>query len=198
MDIPVVEIFVEPEPPKPSREVILACSIGGVLLVIGIAAFFLLRKKPEAPADAELPVLGENSSSGFAPEPPAYYEPTGPVSFHVPADEKTLPVENRCHVTAIAIMHSKVAADFYLTPNMQTTFGRTSKADIVLNANDAKLSGCHGCFLWDGKKLFVQDRNSTNGTAVNGERCTKTGWLQLEDGAVLTAGLYEYRITFTA
>lgn len=197
VDIPVVDV-TPPGPKGPSREVILACSIGGVLLVIGIAAFFLLRKKPEAPAEAEFPVMEENIPSEFTPEPSAYYEPTGPVSFNTPAAEKTLPVENRCHVTAIAIMHSKVAADFYLTPNMQTTFGRNSKADVVLNANDTKLSSCHGCFLWDGKKLFVQDRNSTNGTAVNGERCTKTGWLQLEDGAVLTAGQYEYRITFKA
>ena len=200
VDIPVVDVIVDPQPPTgPSREVILACSIGGVLLVIGIAAFFLLRKKPQAPAEAEFPAMEENIlPSGFTPVSTDYYEPTGSASFNVPAAEKTLPVENRCHVTAIAIMHSKVAADFYLTPNMQTTFGRNSKADVVLNANDTKLSSCHGCFLWDGKKLFVQDKNSTNGTAVNGERCTKTGWLQLEDGAVLTAGLYEYRITFKA
>ena len=93
-------------------------------------------------------------------------------------------------------MHPEVSADFYLTPNMETTFGRTGNADIILNGNDKKLSSCHGSFLWDGKMLLVQDRNSTNGTAVNGEVCPKNVWLRLEDGAVLTAGKYEYRITF--
>lgn len=199
VDLPVVETTPQGNP-RMSRETLLACGIGAALLIIGIAAFFLLRKKPEeSAAEAEFPVMEESISSEFTPEPENYFASTAPAAFaSTPADERTRPVENRCHVTAIAIMHSKVAVDFYLTPNMQTTFGRTNKADIILNPNDAKLSGCHGCFLWDGKKLFVQDRNSTNGTAVNGERCTKNGWLQLEEGSVLTAGLYEYRITFQA
>ena len=197
VDIPVVEM---PEP-GPSREMMLACGIGAVLLVIGIAAFFLLRKKPEpaAPAEAEIPAIQDDFSSSFTAGSQSFYGSTGPVSFEAPPkNAQTLPVENRCRVKAVAIMHSNVSAEFYLTPNMETTFGRTSKADIILNPNDTKLSSCHGCFLWDGKKLYVQDRGSTNGTAVNGERCTNTGWLQVESGSVLNAGLYEYRIDFKA
>ena len=38
--------------------------------------------------------------------------------------------------------------------------------------------------------------NSKNGTMVNGEICHDKVWLRLEDGAVLRAGSYEYRITF--
>lgn len=192
VDIPVVV----PVETGMSREAKLACGIGAVLLVIGIAAFFLLRKKPQEAAPAEAPV-SEIPGDFFSSSSEPLYTSTAPVSFEAPPrNEQTLPVENRCHVKAVALMHSNVSADFYLTPNMETTFGRNSRADIVLNANDAKLSSCHGCFLWDGKKLFVQDRGSTNGTAVNGELCNQKGWLQLENGSVLKAGLYEYRIDY--
>lgn len=195
VDIPVVEKTTG----SWTREAKLACGIGAVLLVIGIAAFFLLRKKPQdaVPAESEMPVIQDDFAASFAPESQPLYASSSPVSFEAPPkNEQTLPVENRCHVKAVALMHSNVSADFYLTPNMETTFGRNTKADIVLNPNDAKLSSCHGCFLWDGKKLFVQDRGSTNGTAVNGERCNQKGWLQLENGSVLKAGLYEYRIDY--
>ena len=195
VDLPVVDV---PAGPGMSREMKLACGIGTALLLIGLAAFFLLRKKPEeAPAEADIPVIQDDFAASFTPEPAPIYGATAPAFEPAGKNDRTMPVENRCHVKAVALMHSNVSADFYLTPNMETTFGRTNKADIILNPNDTKLSSCHGCFLWDGKKLFVQDRNSTNGTAVNGERCTK-GWLRLEDGAVLTAGLYEYRITYKA
>ena len=110
--------------------------------------------------------------------------------------DMTMPVENRCHVFAVAIMHPDIAVDFYLTPNMETTFGRTDKAEIVLNPTDKKLSGCHGSFFWNGKMLLVQDRQSTNGTAVNGELCPKDVWLKVEDGAALRAGNFEYRIKY--
>ena len=110
----------------------------------------------------------------------------------------TMPVEGRCHVSAVAIMHPEIKVDFCLTRNMETTFGRTENSDILLNSADMKLSGCHGCFLWTGEMLLVQDRKSTNGTAVNGEVCPRDVWLRLENGAILTAGRYEYRITFKA
>lgn len=193
VDIPDVGLPVDPGIP---REVKLACGIGAVLLIVGIAAFFLLRKKPQDAVPAEAPVA-DFPGDFFSSSSESAYTPTGPVSFEAPPrDEQTRPVENRCHVKAVALMHSNISADFYLTPNMETTFGRNTKADIVLNPHDSKLSSCHGCFLWDGRKLFVQDRGSTNGTAVNGEISNQKGWLQLENGSILKAGLYEYRIDF--
>lgn len=178
--------------------------IGGVavlLLAGGVAAFFILRKKPqqvfEVPTSAipqELLEMDTPVDISFSNEADTFQQTT-PVATD---SMVTMPVDGRCHVSAVAIMHPEIQVDFYLTRNMETTFGRTEKADVVLNETDKKLSGCHGAFFWNGEMLLVQDRKSTNGTAVNGEVCPKDVWLRLENGAILTAGRYEYRITFKA
>lgn len=219
---PPLDPTKETEPDEPddpielTTEMMLAIGFGVILLGIGIAAYFILRKKPETPDNAALdtldlqataPVDGFDSGNDFSNTQATVFTDSGfdngfnSGSFDAPSfggsgSSVTTPVMDRCHVSAVAIMHSEVSADFYLTPNMETTFGRTGNADIILNPKDKKLSSCHGCFLWNGKILLVQDRNSTNGTAVNGEVCPKNVWLRLENGAVLTAGNYEYRITF--
>ena len=202
-----------------TTEMMLGIGFGVILLGIGAAAFFILRKKPETTAypPQDMPITasvdGFDSGNDFSITQKTDYAGSDvgfdsgfnpgfdSGSFGAPVFEGsgsgvTMPIMDRCHVSAVALMHPEVSADFYLTPNMETSFGRTGNADIILNGNDKKLSSCHGSFLWDGKMLLVQDRNSTNGTAVNGEVCPKNVWLRLEDGAVLTAGKYEYRITF--
>lgn len=174
--------------------VFVACGVGVALVGIGIAAYFLLRKKPGT-ADDSVPAWSYNEVPGVSGS-------TGSSSYNYSgqgfsAGNVTMPVANRCHVSVVALMHPEIAVDFYLTPNMETTFGRTEKANVILNPKDTQLSGCHGAFFWDGKKLLVQDRKSTNGTAVNGEMCPKNAWLNVEPGAVLTVGRYDYRIKFT-
>ena len=192
-------------------ELLLACGIGVILLGVGVTAFILFRKKSQANTP-EINIDINNNWNAEAPSDNGGYsfsEDTGFVTDDaysagagqsavdsVSQIDMTMPVENRCHVFAVAIMHPEIAADFYLTPNMEATFGRTDKAEIILNPNDKKLSGCHGSFFWNGKMLLVQDRQSTNGTAVNGEICPKDVWLQIEDGAALRAGNYEYRIKY--
>lgn len=180
------------EPGLSKKELVIGCCIGIALLGAGIAAFFLTRK------DKHNEIV---SDPGFVPAPESEPEtdptpvtdpfwnphPDGPIDI-------TIPVEPQCHVTAIAIMHPEVTADFYLTRNKEATFGRNSNADILLNPNDKKLSGCHGCFFWNGELLLVQDRDSKNGTAVNSEFCSSQVWLPLADGDILTAGSYKYRI----
>lgn len=216
--VPPLETIGKTEPDDPKEpfelttEMMLAIGFGVILLGIGIAAYFILRKKPENPDNASpdaldlqatAPVDGFGSNDDFSVTQDTLYSGSGSdsgsfitPSFGDSGSGVTTPVMDRCHVSAVAIMHPEVSTDFYLTPNMETTFGRNSNVDIILNQNDKKLSSCHGCFLWNGKILLVQDRNSTNGTAVNGEVCPKNVWLRLENGAVLTAGKYEYRITF--
>lgn len=181
---------------------LLIAGAGAVILGGGIAVFLVLRKKPEQHFEEPISaVSNEPSGSDFASdisfnnEIDIYSEGNSPVPGNSDG-MVTLPVEDRYHVSAVAIMHPEIAIDFYLTRNMETTFGRTEKADIILNKDDKKLSSCHGCFFWTGEMLLVQDRNSTNGTAVNGEVCPKDVWLRLENGATLTAGKYEYRINF--
>ena len=190
--------IVDPEPDDGlPLGLLLACGIGVVLLGAGIAAFFLLRKKPEQEKNASVTPWPDDfpDNSGSADDSESL-DITNPPPFDPLFSGVTMPVAGRCHVCAVAIMHPEVTADFYLTPNMQIAFGRNSKADIILNQNDESLSSLHGYFFWDGKKLLVQDNHSTNGTAVNGELCPENVWLRLDEGAVLTAGKYEYRINF--
>lgn len=191
-----------------SSDLMLICIVGAILLAAGAAAFFLLRKKPEevspdvSSPEAASPSGYTGTETDFFPAQTDFNPGADsfvPPFFDDPMNDSgsvTMPVENRCHVTAVALMHPEITADFYLTPNMETTFGRNTKADIVLNSSDKKLSSCHGCFFWDGKMLLVQDRNSTNGTAVNGQLCTRNTWLRLDDGHTLTAGSFEYRVSF--
>lgn len=174
--------------------VFVACGVGIVVLGGGIAAFCLLRKKNTASAEDSLQEWSYN-------EVPDAVSSASSQEFHLSGQSfssgnVTMPVGNRCHVHLVALMHPEIAADFYLTPNLETTFGRTEKSNVLLNPKDTKLSGCHGAFFWDGKMLLVQDKNSTNGTAVNGEMCPRNVWLRLEQGSVLTAGKYDYRVTF--
>lgn len=176
--------------------------LGGVaaVLLIGGFAFTKLRRKPE-PIQASIPMddfgiqEGQDAPADFSMDfnpPMESWGATEPVDSWKP----TAPVEGSCHVYAVALMHPEIAVDFYLTPNVETTFGRTGKAKIVLCGDDMKLSGVHGAFYWDGKMLLVRDANSRNGTTVNGETCHNNVWLRLEQGATLRAGKYEYRINF--
>lgn len=190
--------------------------IGGgaaILVVLFLIVFLALRKKPEPLPEPEPvnPIMSEYdpkdenlfSADSFPGTTP--FEGGDSIGSTTPVFEgnsfdggyaPTAPVTGSFHVHAVAIMHPEVSADFYLIPNVETTFGRTEKAAVVLNSGDKKLSSCHGCLFWDGKMLLVQDRNSTNGTAVNGEICPPNVWLRLENGATLSAGQYEYRISF--
>jgi len=180
-----------------SKKILLIGVIAAVLVIAGIVVFFLLRKKPEPEEDYDY--VPESDSTDYIQEETLEVTQESGPDLDAPfldTFDQTKPVSDRCHVFAVAIMHPEVATDFYLTPKMQMTFGRSEKADILLNPNDAKLSSCHGCFFWDGKMLLVSDRNSTNGTAVNGEICRNNVWLRLEEGAILKAGNYEYRINF--
>ena len=209
VDLPVPETEAPTEEPTETEEeseseeelpeeLILYGGIGAAVLIIAIVVFVVLRKKkkdqPQEVVVSDI-VWPEESMDSTASVSDFSFTPTDPISFDH-SGNPTEPVTNRCHVRVVAIMHPEIAFDFYLTPNMETTFGRTEKADIVLNKDDKKLSGLHGCFYWDGKMLLVQDRGSTNGTAVNGELCAAKVWLRLENGAVLTAGKYEYRVNF--
>ena len=72
--------------------------------------------------------------------------------------------------------------------NGSRTFGRNQKAAVVLNAADNALSGLHFELQWDGRVLYLADRNSTNGTALNGSPQRPGHWARVESGAVIQAG----------
>ena len=78
--------------------------------------------------------------------------------------------------------------------NGSRTFGRNQKAAVVLNAADNALSGLHFQLQWDGRVLYLADRNSTNGTALNGSPQRPGHWARVESGAVIQAGSGRYRV----
>jgi pSer/pThr/pTyr-binding forkhead associated (FHA) protein len=55
-----------------------------------------------------------------------------------------------------------------MTPDMTITAGRDPECDLVIEAQGA--SRFHADFIFAGKELLVLDRQSTNGTFVNGNR----------------------------
>jgi pSer/pThr/pTyr-binding forkhead associated (FHA) protein len=67
--------------------------------------------------------------------------------------------------------------------------GRGPVADWMLA--EVTLSRSHAAFGWDGKRFFVQDLGSTNGTFVNGTRETEA---TLRDGDEVLIGKLRLRI----
>lgn len=79
--------------------------------------------------------------------------------------------------------------------NGSLTFGRNQKAAVVLNGLDNALSGLHFELQWDGRVLYLADRNSTNGTALNGSPQRPGHWARVESGSVIQAGAGRYKVT---
>jgi pSer/pThr/pTyr-binding forkhead associated (FHA) protein len=73
----------------------------------------------------------------------------------------------------------------------KTTLGRRPYNDIVID--NLAVSGEHASFIVSGKEVFIEDRNSTNGTYVNGRAIEKQ---QLSDGDQIEVG--KYTIVFVA
>jgi pSer/pThr/pTyr-binding forkhead associated (FHA) protein len=68
----------------------------------------------------------------------------------------------------------------------QTTIGRLATNDIELD--DAAVSSNHAVLVAEAGVFLIVDQKSTNGTYLNGERCTRG---VLKDGDVIQIGRYE-------
>jgi pSer/pThr/pTyr-binding forkhead associated (FHA) protein len=67
-----------------------------------------------------------------------------------------------------------------MTPDMTITGGRDPECDLLLESQSA--SRFHADFIFSGQELFVVDRQSTNGTFVNGNRVPANEQISLEIG----------------
>lgn len=167
---------------------------GAAALVLGIvlAAVLWLRrsKKPvaqEAPVPEPVFDDSETEPIVFVPDP---------VDFEPQPGNTTKPIDDAVFVSLVALLHRDVTCDFSMAENAETTLGRDNRSSVVLNAADRKLSGIHAAFLWDGTHLLIRDKNSTNGTFVNGTPCASEAWYLMENGATVQLGGYEYRVTY--
>lgn len=101
-----------------------------------------------------------------------------------------------CQVKLAAVSNRDIRLNFSLSINQTVTLGRDNRADIILNEKDPNLSGVHIELMWNGTELLVRDKNSTNGTSVNGISQKATKWMVLKNSDIIHAGNLEYRITF--
>ena len=186
-----------PEPmPRETDIPVWVWIVGGVAAaaVVFLVVILIIKKKqkavPVTPIDTDTP----------SEEPGGDYGTTAPVESASWEWNSTEPVQSAapvggCKLEFVALMHPDVHFSFELEAHKPVTFGRDSRADRVLNGSDAKLSGVHFEAEWDEKHLYLRDKNSTNGTRLNGGLCKPESWVPVEDGSVLTAGGYDYRVS---
>ncbi len=174
---------------------VLVWAVAGALaLVVAVAVFVVLNQKKKR-------VTAGNATVDIPETPVSQHMNTAPsdisaFSSNLPPTEP-LEEEAELDVTVhlIGIMHSDVSCSFGLVSHKQQTLGRNQKADIIVNAQDAKLSGLHCILEWDGNCLYVQDSGSTNGSSLDGIPIAPGTWHHVENGAKLMIGEYEYRVT---
>lgn len=110
-----------------------------------------------------------------------------------PAEEELPPVPS-CTVSLIPEDNPEGAVEVEIPVGGSRTLGRNQKADVVLNEVDTALSGCHFELQWDGRTLYLTDRNSTNGTALSGIPQRPGHWARVENGTTIQAGAIRYKI----
>lgn len=130
------------------------------------------------------------------PEPVAEVKPVV-VSVPVAVAEPAPIPEPGCLLKLIPTVDKSWAMDYFLPVNSAKTFGRSKRSDFILNETDFGLSGIHFEMMWDGRALFLRDKNSTNGTALNNVPLVPDKWARIKNGAVILAGAYEYRVNAT-
>ena len=99
-----------------------------------------------------------------------------------------------CRVRLVPENHPEGFTEFIIGVNESVTLGRSNKSDIVLNETDRALSGLHFELQWDSRTLYLRDRRSTNGTALNGVPLRPEFWTRVEKKAVIQAGSTRYTV----
>lgn len=211
MTIPRATQAAEPsEPSGGSGNLILFLVLAGfvVVAVLAILAIVLWRKQREleqqeepepedflpTPPDAEekgdFPSLSElKKRLDFKSEP----VPDAPIP-----ELKISPVKvdntPGCRVRLVPENHPEGATEFTIGINESVTLGRNQRSDIVLNETDRALSSLHFELQWDSRTLYLRDRKSTNGTALNGVPLRPEVWVRVEKKAVIQAGSTRYTV----
>ena len=85
--------------------------------------------------------------------------------------------------------------DFKILPLCgETTIGRKTTNDLVLI--DDTISGLHCVILAEDDKAYIEDKGSTNGTYLNGERVMEKS--EIKHGDMLTIGKQSFLINYHA
>lgn len=122
------------------------------------------------------------------------FNPNDGLVLPVKPAEEELPAVPTCTVSLIPVDNPEGAVNVEIPVGGSRTLGRNQKADVVLNEVDSALSGCHFELQWDGRTLYLTDRNSTNGTALSGIPQRPGHWARVENGATIQAGAFRYKV----
>ncbi len=180
----------DPEPIRdPASETstlleLLPWLIGGaaVLVIILIIVFVNIKHKKSVQEE-------QNEKKAE----PAFFEKPSVESINQPKPEFTASVPVY-ELRLYAVGYSEIAYTIQMEEGREVTIGRNSKADIILDSEDKKLSSVHCRMQWNSGKLYVQDANSTNGTFVNGVPIKSLGRVVVHEGETVGMGSYEYRV----
>ena len=97
-------------------------------------------------------------------------------------------------VKFIAVGYENLVFVLHIPLEQTLTLGRNSKADLVLNPEDRRLSSVHCRVRCMQGVMNVWDADSQNGTFVNGVPIKQIGMATLQNGDLLRVGGYEYRV----
>lgn len=176
----------EPEPGSEQSWLPIVLIAAAAVIAVGIGAFFLVRKKKRAAQ----PPLPEPE-----PEPEPAAEPEEAAAPPPAAEARRPAAPAGCTVILTPLGHGDVPRLVPLPDQKPVVLGRDStRADVVLDSRDSRLSGAHCQLMRDGKKLYASDLGSTNGSFINGVPIQGKRWMPLSEGDTLRAGSNEYRV----
>lgn len=174
--------------------------VSAAVLLIGvlIVLFVVKRKKRKRQAESgknedSLPGYG-NDSAGAAQNFDSLQPGMQNITQNA-AQNTTQFARNKTRTLVLkAVGYEQIEHRIELPEGVEVTIGRNSKADIVLDPEDKKLSGVHCAMKLEDGKIVVCDKDSMNGTFVNGILIKQMGKVVIHEGETIRMGSYEYRI----
>lgn len=198
-----------------SENLILVCAVGaGALLLIIVLVVVIVsagkKKKKRALAEAEAARAAEEAAKAEAEAARAAEEAARAEAEAARAAEEarreaamaaeSVPEEPKppagpCYeVKFIAVGYENIVFVLHIPEEKTLTVGRNSKADLVLNSEDRRLSSVHFRARCMQGVMNVWDADSQNGTFVNGVPIKQIGMATVQNNDLLRVGGYEYRI----
>lgn len=176
----------------------MICFAGVVILTV-VAVVLLLRQRGRQEEPTELEFM-EDAGQAISQSTSAADIKLDFSGLDHPKKANDLPDPSRtvmvptCRVRLVPEGNDQGSVEFTIEANDSVTLGRNSKAQIILNETDTALSGLHFELQWDSWVLYLRDRRSTNGTALNGTPLRPESWTRVENKSVIQAGATKYTV----
>ena len=182
-----------------SENLILVCAAGaGVLLLIIVIAAVIVssrkKKKKRALAEAEAARAAEEAARAAEEAAPREAAAAAESVPEDPKPQEAVPAGPCYEVKFVAVGYENIVFTLHIPEEKTLTVGRNSKADLVLNSEDRKLSSVHFRARCMQDVMNVWDADSQNGTFVNGVPIKQIGMATVQNNDLLRVGGYEYRI----